>query len=79
MEGQFKLVSEETPKLEPNQVLIKVLYSSVNSYDKILMENKKCENLVLGAEGVGTIEDMAEGLDSNLKGRKVAFCSDGWS
>jgi len=43
------------------------------------MDCKKKENFVLGAEGSGVIEDVAEGLDQNLKGRKVAFISDGWS
>jgi NADPH:quinone reductase-like Zn-dependent oxidoreductase len=52
----------------------------VNQYDKILMETccKKNE-CICGAEGAGIIEDISEGLDQNLKGRKVAFIHDGWS
>lgn len=34
---------------------------------------------ICGAEGSGTIEDIAEGLDQNLRGRKVAFFHDGWA
>lgn len=43
------------------------------------MENKKKEDFVLGAEGCGTIEDIGGGVDASLKGKKVAFCCDGWS
>jgi len=43
------------------------------------MENRKKENYVLGSEGSGVIEDVAEGLDQHLKGRKVAFIHHGWS
>ena len=43
------------------------------------MENRKKENFVIGSEGSGVIEDVAEGLDQNLKGRKVAFIHHGWS
>lgn len=60
-------------------MLIKVVYSAVNQYDKILMEQKHDENYILGAEGSGIIEEVGAGVDESLKGRKVAFCHTGWS
>ncbi|CDW72789.1 zinc-binding dehydrogenase family protein [Stylonychia lemnae] len=79
-DGSFKLVKQDfINKLEQNEVLVKVHYTSVNQYDKILMENRSKEDYVMGAEGSGIIEDVAQGLDQNLKGRKVAFIHHGWS
>jgi NADPH:quinone reductase-like Zn-dependent oxidoreductase len=43
------------------------------------MECCKKKELGCGAEGSGVIEDVAQGVDQNLKGRKVAFLHDGWS
>lgn len=77
--GEFKLCQTDMPKLQNNQVLIRVSYSSVNQFDKILMECKKNENFILGSEGSGIIEDVGQGVDKQFVGRKVAFCHDGWS
>jgi NADPH:quinone reductase-like Zn-dependent oxidoreductase len=77
--GTFKLCQSELPKLQNNQVLVRVHFSSVNQFDKILMECKKDQNFVLGSEGSGIIEDVGAGVDGSFRGRKVAFCHDGWS
>ncbi|CDW83403.1 zinc-binding dehydrogenase family protein [Stylonychia lemnae] len=76
--GDFKLVSDQTQQLQNNQILIKVLYSSVNYYDKMLLKNKQNENCCLGSEGCGTIEQVGSELDENIVGKKVAFMCDGW-
>lgn len=77
--GAFKLCQIDMPKLEASQVLIRVSYSSVNQFDKVLMECKSKDNFVLGSEGSGIIEDVGLEIDQSFRGRKVAFCHDGWS
>lgn len=42
------------------------------------MEQKKKEDFCLGSEGSGIIEDVGEGVDQNLKGRKCSFYGGGW-
>eukprot|EP00347_Sterkiella_histriomuscorum_P006880 403351084 len=78
-DGNMQLVQRDIPQLTENQVLIKVVYTSVNEYDKIMMDFCYKKECACGSEGSGIIEDIAQGLDQNLKGRKVAFIHDGWS
>lgn len=78
-DGDYKLCQNEFGQIKDNCVLIRTHFSSVNQYDKIQMECKKDQNWVMGSEGSGIIEDCGQGVDQNLKGRKVAFCQDGWS
>ena len=62
----------------PNYLLVKVLYSSINPSDFGFMSNiygrKKYDNYPksIGFEGVGIIE---ESLNKKLVGKKVSFCS----
>ena len=72
----------ENPKLQENQVLIKVAYAPVEEVDKATMnikQEEKADNKTIGAEGCGTIEECGPGVDKSLKGKKVAFCYGGWS
>ena len=66
-------------QLGQNEVLVKVAFSAISQYDKIIMECEKQEGKIFGSEGSGTIELVGEGVDSNLIGRKVAFSCDAWS
>lgn len=63
--------------------MIRVAFTPVTQYDKACMSIKekteKAEGKLLGSEGSGTIEAVGPDVDSNLKGRKVAFCHNGWS
>jgi NADPH:quinone reductase-like Zn-dependent oxidoreductase len=83
--GNLKLVSDKTLALKENQVLIKVAYAPVTNYDKACLrlkselERKECEGMLFGSEGSGIIEEVGPGVDSNLKGKKCAFCHGGWS
>ncbi len=61
--GAFKLCNVDMPKLLNTQVLIRVSYSSVNQFDKILMECKTKDNFILGSEGSGIIEDIGLEVD----------------
>jgi NADPH:quinone reductase-like Zn-dependent oxidoreductase len=80
--GDFKLSKCSLPKLGHNDVLIKVSYSTFNPFDKILFDKvkeMKSEGKILGSEGCGTIVDVGENIDPNIKGRRVAFGGDAWS
>lgn len=43
------------------------------------MECKQKDNFVLGSEGSGIIQDVGASVDQSFRGRKIAFCHDGWS
>lgn len=86
--GSLKLVSDETPPLCEREVLIKVHYSPVTQYDKACLSvqrewarecGEKLKRVICGSEGAGVIEQVGPNVDASLKGRKVAFCHDGWS
>lgn len=76
--GQFSLVEEDKPKPAKGEVLIKVAYSTINPYDRILYSMNKDEGLVLGCDGCGIVEEVGEGVDAGLKGKKVSFAMYGW-
>ncbi len=78
--GQLKITTSETEPLKENQVLIKVRYAPVTNFDKACLSVKPLdEKMAQGTEGCGTIEQVGPGVDQNLKGKKVAFCHNGWS
>lgn len=39
----------------------------------------KDEGFILGCDGCGVVSEVGEGLDSSLKGKKVAFVGNGWT
>ena len=59
--------------------MIKVSYSTINPYDRILLKVNKEEGLTLGCDGCGVIQEIGEGVDASVKGKKVAFAMGGWS
>lgn len=78
--GSLKMKSDETAALKDREVLIRVAYAPITNFDKTCLSMKgECEGKVFGSEGSGIIEQVGKGLESNLKGRKVAFCHNGWS
>jgi NADPH:quinone reductase-like Zn-dependent oxidoreductase len=83
--GKPELKTEQTQSLKEKQVLIKVMYAPVSTYDKSSFEFKKTQfgktekREALGSEGSGIIEDVGPGVDQSLKGKKVAFCHGGWA
>eukprot|EP00347_Sterkiella_histriomuscorum_P023523 403334315 len=78
-EGGFKMVEDSLRIIANDECLIRVLYSSVNYYDKILMQNKQINDYALGCEGVGIIEKCGQEFGADCQGKKVAFCCDGWA
>jgi len=78
-DGQFRLVECMTPLLKQGEILIKVHYSAVNPYDKVIIDNMDKKDLVLGSEGVGVIDQIGPDMPASLIGKKIAFCCDGWS
>lgn len=69
-EGNYKLVTDETPNLEKNQVLIRVQYSPVSQYDKACLNlcksyegEEDIKKKTFGTEGSGTIEEVGPEVD----------------
>lgn len=78
--GNIKLKNDETLPLKDREVLIKVAYAPITNFDKSCLSlSKECEGRIFGSEGSGIIQQVGKGVDSGLKGRKVAFCHDAWS
>ena len=77
--GAFSLHEEELPQPGKGQALIKVHYSTVNPYDRIMSGVNKDEGFVLGCDGCGIIEQVGEDVDQSLVGKKVAFLGGGWA
>lgn len=77
--GAFTLKEEEVPEPQKNQALIRVHFSTVNPYDRIMSTVNKDEGFVLGCDGCGIVEKVGEGVDASLIGKKVAFVGGGWS
>ena len=73
------MVEEEIPVAGKGQVLIKVAYSTVNPYDRIMGKINKDEGFILGCDGCGVIEKVGEGVEQALVGKKVAFLGGGWA
>jgi len=65
------------PTLKPGEVLVKVLYSTVNPYDQIILSSKN--QVIPGNEGSGFIFSVAKGGDQSLVGKKVAFIGNAWT
>ena len=62
------------------EALIRVHYSTVNPYDRIMFSVNKDEGFVLGCDGCGIVEQVGEGVDGKeWIGKKVAFLGGGWS
>lgn len=63
-EGAFTFEkSDNVPVAGPGQALIRVHYSTVNPYDRIVFNNNKDEGSVLGCDGCGVIHQVGEGVD----------------
>lgn len=78
--GSLKMKSDETSALKDRDVLIKVAYAPITNFDKsCLTLQKECEGRIFGSEGSGTIQEVGKDLDSSIKGKKVAFCHNGWT
>jgi len=56
--------------------LIRIAYSTVNPYDKIVYNYIKTPRI--GSDGSGTIEAVGEGVSADLVGKRVAFLGDAW-
>jgi len=73
----LKYEEVERPRPGPNEVLVKVHAIGVNFADTLLRRGQylvKPEPPVIpGAEAAGTVEEVGEGADENLVGRRVAF------
>jgi NADPH2:quinone reductase len=78
-EGAFKLLEEPIPTPGKGQALIRVHYSTVNPYDRIMYLANKDEGFTLGCDGCGIIEAVGEEVDSSIIGKKVAFVGGGYS
>lgn len=59
--------------------MIKVAYSTVNPFDRIMYKTNKTEGFVLGSDGSGVIVEVGEGVSEENKGKKVAFLGNGYS
>ncbi len=80
VEGQFKMVSADTiPEPQKGEVQIRVHYSTVNPYDRIMHNVNKDDGFVLGCDGCGIVTKAGEGVDQTWIGKKVAFLGNGWS
>lgn len=77
------MISDETPSLTKDQVLIRVKFSPVTNFDRSCVsmskEYESQEGRECGSEGCGIIEAVGPGVDESFRGRKVAFCHGGWS
>lgn len=69
----------ERPKPGPNEVLVRVRAVGVNFADTMLRRGLYMVRPELpaipGAEAAGLVEEVGEGVDENLVGRRVAFLS----
>lgn len=80
IQGEFKLHEEDIPVPGKKQVLIRVHYSTVNPYDRIMSTVNKDEGFILGCDGCGIVEAVGEEVDAKeWVGRKVSFLGGGWS
>jgi len=61
------------------EALIRVHYSTVNPYDRIMHTVNKDEGFVLGCDGCGVVEATGEGVDQSWVGKKVVFLGGGWA
>ena len=78
-EGAFKLREESVPQPGPGHVLIRVAYSTINPYDRIMATVNKANGFILGCDGCGTIAAVGDGVSADQVGKKVAFVGDGWA
>lgn len=71
----LKLEEIETPKPRPGHVLIKVLAAGVNRFEHYLREGSVVPELsfphVLGADAVGEVAELGEGVDGFAVGERV--------
>ena len=59
-------------------MLVKNIYSTINPTDIATYRAYKTEGATIGSDGCGIIQEVGEGVDPSLKGKKVAFLSDAW-
>ena len=70
---------ETIPEPKKGEVQIRVHYSTVNPYDRIMYNVNKDEGFVLGCDGCGIVTKTGEGVEQSWVGKKVAFLGNGWS
>ena len=73
------LQGQSIPQPKKGEVLIRVHYSTVNPYDRMMYREKWNDGLVLGCDGCGIVKQVGEGVDEAWVGKKVAFLGNGWS
>lgn len=72
--GVIKLIQAPVPKVEPGNVLVKVSAAALNKRDQFIRENKYPNikyGSILGADAVGEIAEVGEGVNKKNLGRKV--------
>ena len=71
--------SIQTPRLKPGHVLIKVLAAGVNRLDHYIREGSIVPELpfphILGADAVGEVAELGEGVANVKIGDRVISCT----
>lgn len=72
--GKIGFAQKKIPELQTRQVLIKVSAAALNKRDQFIREGKYPNiqfGSILGSDAVGVVEEVGEGADKKLVGRRV--------
>lgn len=71
-----QIITENIPKLRPNDVLVKTKYVGINASDVNVIAGRYGK-IDLGMEGIGEIVEVGKKIDQSMMGRAVGYISSG--